>query len=117
MVENALIGSVKVIGLCPNCGKAIPARKGRGRRRIFCSERCRSKYARQHPSATSWANTKDLNCEYCGGRFKVYQKTSKPRRFCSVSCARRYTIMKQRESQRAEHGETVENQEAIAGQD
>ena len=96
MIEEALAGNTKVVGFCPNCGKAIPARKGRGRRRVFCSEKCRSKYAREHPSKTSWENTEDLNCEYCGGRFKVYQKTSKPRRFCSVSCARRFAIKEKR---------------------
>ena len=113
MVGDALIGSIKVIGLCPNCGKAIPARKGSGRRRIFCSERCRSKYARQHPSLTSQESVREHRCEYCGGLFMVYQKPSRPRRFCSVSCARRYTIMKRR----TEHGETVENQEAAVRQD
>ena len=69
MIEDALIGSIKVIGLCPNCGKAIPARKGQGRRRVFCSERCRSKYARQHPSRTSQEKVREHRCEYCGGVF------------------------------------------------
>jgi endogenous inhibitor of DNA gyrase (YacG/DUF329 family) len=113
MIEDALIGSIKVIGLCPNCGKAIPARKGQGRQRVFCSERCRSKYARQHPSRTSQEKVREHRCEYCGGVFMVYQKTSTPRRFCSVPCARRYTIMKRR----TEHGETLENQETDARQD
>jgi DNA-directed RNA polymerase subunit RPC12/RpoP len=55
---------------------------------------------------------REHRCEYCGGLFMVYQKPSRPRRFCSVSCARRYTIMKRR----TEHGETAENQEAAARQ-
>ena len=60
MIEEALAGNTRVVGFCPNCGKAIPARKGRGRRRIFCSEKCRSKYAREHPSKTSWMNIQEL---------------------------------------------------------
>ena len=92
MVEDILADSIRVTGFCPNCGKAIPERKGSGRRRIFCSQKCRSKYARQHPSRTSTENVRELRCEYCGGMFMVFQKTSRPRRFCSVSCARRFTI-------------------------
>ena len=60
MIEEALAGNTRVVGFCPNCGKAIPARKGRGRRRIFCSEKCRSKYAREHLNQTLGSITGDL---------------------------------------------------------
>ena len=67
MDEAVLTGSVRIIGFCPNCGKPIPEQRGSGRRRIFCSDRCRNKYVRQHPGRKSRENARELRCEYCGG--------------------------------------------------
>jgi len=115
MVEDILANNIRVIGFCPNCGKAIPERKGRGRRRIFCSQKCRSKYARQHASPLVWETTAFRTCEYCGGPYMVFQKTSKPRRFCSVSCARRYAIAQKKAGNTATPTPPVEGSAAGNG--
>ena len=105
MDEAVLTGSVRIIGFCPNCGKPIPEQRGSGRRRIFCSDRCRNKYARQHPGRKTRENARELRCEYCGGVFMVYQRTNKQRRFCSVSCARRFTLAQRARAKRSSEKE------------
>ena len=86
--------------ICPNCGEPILARKGRGRRRVFCSEKCRSRYNHAHPNPDTWVGVKQVVCRYCGKLFISYRETNQPRTYCSVSCARRSTRRRRSASRR-----------------
>jgi len=101
VLEEHIDNGPEVVGYCPNCGEPILARKGRGRRRIFCSEKCRSRYNHAHPNPDTWVGVKQVVCRYCGKLFISYRETNQPRTYCSVSCARRATNRKWR----AEHAE------------
>ena len=62
---------------CLNCGARIKEAQS-GRKRIFCSDKCRKSWWR------SKSKGKESKCECCGDRFIHHE--SKRRRFCSFSC-------------------------------
>ncbi len=63
-------------GECPNCGKEIVHYKVKGRKRVYCCEKCkRSNKVRR--------NTK-YTCLNCGRTFYSYHHQKS--KFCSVSC-------------------------------
>lgn len=61
---------------CKRCGRRF--RVPRGRRRVYCSERCR------RPPV-------HVSCEHCGASFRVTPSESAARRFCSLACWRRHS--------------------------
>lgn len=65
--------------LCRNCG-ALLNQPARGRRKIFCSDRCRYAWWNCHRHKKAY----HLICEYCGREF--ISCGNKNRRFCSRGC-------------------------------
>ena len=53
----SLRGEVVPTGICPECGDEVLSKKGRGRPRKFCSERCTEK----HNSRVSYQKLKERN--------------------------------------------------------
>lgn len=70
---------------CPNCGAefAIPLKRGKGRTRVFCSDKCKRAFnsKRRKKGVT-------LICEECGREY--LQFSFRKSRFCSRSCAQKH---------------------------
>ena len=70
---------------CPLCGGAI-TQPGKGRKRKFCTARCRRLWWSQHPNALNKSEEAIYisTCGCCGKEFKTYGK--KDRKYCSRDC-------------------------------
>ena len=70
---------------CPRCGQVIE-QPNIGRKRKFCSEKCRREWWAAHPeeSRKKEAAFYEKTCVYCGQHFTVYG--NKNRRYCSHEC-------------------------------
>ena len=73
--------------VCQACGKIIHDKPGRGRKRRFCSDKCRSIWWSIHPEAMEHSLEKIhiYKCAYCGKAFRGY--TNVKRKYCSNDCA------------------------------
>ena len=71
--------------ICPNCCKSV-RQSAKGRRKKFCSEKCRREWWKAHPENTNPKETAQyhLTCVYCGNEFISYGNDK--RKFCSHSC-------------------------------
>ena len=71
--------------ICPNCCKPI-AQPHKGRRKKFCSEKCRRDWWKEHPENGTQKETAQyrLKCTYCGKEFISYG--NKNRKYCSHYC-------------------------------
>ena len=71
--------------ICPNCYAPI-AQPTKGRRKKFCSEKCRREWWKNHPDKTSRSDEASykLKCHSCGKEFISYG--NKNRKFCSHEC-------------------------------
>lgn len=70
---------------CLCCGKDIK-QPGTGRKRKFCSEKCRRGWWAAHPEVVRKKETAfyEKTCVYCGKPFTVYG--NKNRKYCSHDC-------------------------------
>ena len=70
---------------CPFCKKIIKQPK-MGRKRKFCSEKCRRLWWAEHPEAVNKneAAFYKITCVYCGKEFVVYG--NKKRKYCCHEC-------------------------------
>lgn len=70
---------------CMCCGKQI-IQAPTGRKRKFCSDKCRREWWAAHPEAIQRKATAyyDVTCAYCGKSFKSYG--NKNRRYCCHEC-------------------------------
>jgi predicted nucleic acid-binding Zn ribbon protein len=68
---------------CLNCGKEIPE-VGTKRNKKFCSDKCRLKWWKEHPTTHAKKSRENKVCEYCGREFDAY--SHKGARFCSRAC-------------------------------
>ena len=70
---------------CPLCKKIIK-QPNTGRRRKFCSEKCRRLWWSEHPETSNRKATAvyKLTCIYCGQVFTVYG--NKKRKYCCHEC-------------------------------
>ena len=73
---------------CPACGEVFET-KGRGRPKVFCSEKCRTRYHHQHPQPQNWKSTRIAVCPMCGKEFQASREYGHPRKYCSRACANR----------------------------
>ena len=71
---------------CPLCGTAISQPDGRGRKKKFCSEHCRSLWWGRHPNALKSHEDSfyEYTCQCCGKQFKT--RGNKHRKYCSREC-------------------------------
>lgn len=71
--------------ICPNCCKPI-TQPLKGRRKKFCSEKCRRDWWKEHPEKAAQKDTAQyhLKCTYCGKEFISYG--NKNRKYCSHYC-------------------------------
>lgn len=65
------------LGVCKNCGAALAQTTG-GRKKIFCSDKCRYAWWNKHKKLYR------LNCQHCGRPFISFG--SKNKKFCSREC-------------------------------
>lgn len=70
---------------CLCCGKTIKQPET-GRKRKFCSDKCRSEWWGEHSDSIQRKETAfyEKACVYCGETFKVYG--DKDRKYCSHNC-------------------------------
>lgn len=71
--------------ICLNCCKPI-IQPHKGRRKKFCSEKCRRDWWKEHPEKAEQRETAKyrLKCAYCGSEFISYG--NKNRKYCSHHC-------------------------------
>ena len=83
IAENVLISDGAI---CPCCGGEILQAGGKGRRKKFCSEKCRREWWKKHPGAgnKSESATYHCTCATCGKEFTAYGNNH--RKYCSHAC-------------------------------
>lgn len=75
--------SKEKVGYCKNCGTKlvmIPKHKAK----VFCSDKCRIIWWKQHSSEMQHRNIKTACCIYCENEFNYYGK--RQRKYCSRKC-------------------------------
>lgn len=81
---------------CPNCGNIV-SQNARGRRKKYCSERCRTAWNHQHPNTQNWKDTsRAVICPICGREFTAMREYGHLRKYCSRSCANRGRCLEKR---------------------
>lgn len=86
--RNALGGMITVSPCstekaCKYCGATLVQTPGR-KRRIFCSDVCRSKWWNAHPELVNHRSERQVICAYCGQSFSVTKNST--RKYCSHNC-------------------------------
>lgn len=83
---------------CPNCGKGIIQPRA-GRRKTFCSDKCRLEWKGKHPNVKNWKSTRTVVCPVCGKEFTASGEYSKHiRKYCSRACANRGRALERKEN-------------------
>jgi len=93
-------------GFCPNCGMPVVQPK-RGRPKKFCSDQCRFQWKNRHPKPENWKTTRTAVCPVCGKEYLAFREYTKPRKFCSRTCANRSRAAERNESHQVNHQETT----------
>lgn len=73
---------------CPQCGGAV-SQNGTGRRKKFCSERCRNLWWSEHQKPEHWVSAQMKTCPVCGKAFLSGKELYRPRKYCSHACSNR----------------------------
>lgn len=68
---------------CKCCGAALVQTPGR-KRRVFCSDACRTKWWNAHPELVNHCSERQVICAHCGQIFNVTQNSA--RKYCSHAC-------------------------------
>ena len=68
---------------CKCCGASLIQTPGR-KRRVFCSDACRTKWWNAHPELVNHRSERRVNCAHCGQTFNVTQNSA--RKYCSHTC-------------------------------
>lgn len=74
---------------CKQCGKPLKAETA-GRKRVYCSEKCRKQWAREHPTLYKH------ECIFCG---KEFESRNKQQNFCSHDCYIRNRFWRQEDAE------------------
>jgi endogenous inhibitor of DNA gyrase (YacG/DUF329 family) len=89
--------------ICPHCKLPFAPRRGRGRRRTYCSDVCRKaayelryRRAKRRPRQHHYAD-----CPNCGSRFDREHGNSRFRTYCSDSCQSTFISRRRRNRGRA----------------
>lgn len=78
---------------CPNCGKEI-IQPRRGRRKVFCSDKCRWEWKSKHANFTHWKSARVATCPVCGKQFIAVREKRHRRKYCSRACANKARAQK-----------------------
>ena len=72
--------------VCPVCGRPVKQPEGKGRKRRFCSDSCRTEWWDNHPSEKGYdiGRIRVYRCVKCGKLFRGYGSTE--RKYCSHEC-------------------------------
>ena len=68
---------------CRYCGKAVAQHPGR-KVKLFCSDKCRNAWWKEHPASVNRKAYYRLTCEHCGKEFESYGNQN--RKYCSRAC-------------------------------
>lgn len=80
---------------CPNCGAPI-IQSGRGRKKKFCSDKCRWEWKNRNPKPENWKSTRTAVCPVCGKEFPASREYKVKRKYCSRACSNRGRAMERR---------------------
>jgi len=69
--------------VCPTCGKRVML-GANGRKKKYCSDRCRMAWWNSHPEAIRRKAYYTLTCQHCGKEFESYG--NQKRKYCSRAC-------------------------------
>ena len=83
--RNGLTGIAqkKPAGICRYCGESLSMPRT-GRKRKFCSDRCRNLWWKEHPQLVSRSAYYSYVCAHCGNEFVTY--AHKEQKYCSHAC-------------------------------
>ena len=86
--RNALGGAVinqpcSTENACKCCGMTLVQTPGR-KRRVFCSDACRTKWWNSHPELIKHRGDYQVVCSHCGQPFSVTKNSA--RKYCSHGC-------------------------------
>ena len=69
--------------LCKCCGTTLVQTPGR-KRKVFCSDTCRTKWWNAHPELVKHRGNRQVICSHCGRPFSVTKNSA--RKYCSHGC-------------------------------
>lgn len=83
--RNGMTGVAKKqpVSACRYCGKELPEQKT-GRKRKFCSDRCRNQWWKEHPQLVTRTAYYHSVCHCCGKEFAAY--AHRGQKYCSHAC-------------------------------
>ena len=88
MLEE-VIQEDEYVDICPNCG-GLFSQNARGRRKKFCSDKCRTAWNHRHPNIANWKDTsRTCICPQCGKTFIATREYGQLRKYCSIACSNR----------------------------
>ena len=82
------------MGFCPECGKEV-VQNARGRRKRFCSDKCRYAWKNKHQNPENWKRMSYI-CPVCNKEFRDRGYGKIQRKYCSRSCANHGRAMERR---------------------
>ena len=104
-MRDDVIREDEYVDICPNCG-GLFSQNARGRRKKFCSEKCRTAWNHRHPNPARWKNTARVAvCPQCRKEFTATREYGHLRKYCSRACANKGRAAERR----LEHGKQPEN--------
>ena len=90
--EDDVIPSDLYVDICPTCGGLFPP-NWNGRRKRFCSDKCRLEWNHKHPKIQNWKDTsRSVVCPICGKEFTATREYGKLRKYCSHACANKARV-------------------------
>ena len=85
------------VDICPNCGGLFNPNPT-GRRKRFCSDKCRLTWNHKHPHLERWKDTSRIViCTVCNKEFIATREYKVPRKYCSKSCSNKARAKKHKE--------------------
>ena len=76
----------QVLCRCKQCNCILRYTAGK-KKKLYCSDSCRSKWWNAHTALISHKQANDYICAGCGKAFQAFG--AKPRKYCSIDCYRK----------------------------
>ena len=85
--KDDVIRPDEYVDICPNCGRLFTPNLT-GRRKRFCSDKCRLIWHHRHPHSERWKDTSRIAiCPVCKKEFVATREYKTQRKYCSRACA------------------------------